>query len=796
VKSALNSNRALAALVAGFVILGTTYSIVTPLFEAGDEIWHYPYVQFLASGHGLPVQDPARRELWQQEGGQPPMYYVLAAAATFWIDTGDLPERLWRNPYAKIGIPLAFGNKNLIVHTSAENFPWQNTTLAVHLIRLLSVLLSAGTVVLTYLLAKEIYLRPALPPEGGSASFSSSLANEEQRRVALFASALVAFNPMFLFISASVNNDSLAIVLASLALLLVVQLVTRGMDKRRSLLLGIVCGLGALTKVSDLALLPLALLVVLWQGWRISQRKGESRRVRAIVSTLTVPALSIAVPTLLLAGWWYVRNYLLYGDALAFNVWLKIAGGRSTPATLLGLVSEFQGFRISFWGNFGGVNLIAPDWVYVLLDVISLMAPVGLAVGAWRRKLPKLLWIPGVWLIVVFAGLVRWTLMTYASQGRLIFPAISAVAILMASGLSNLWPGGSRSRRLVGHELGIQTSNLAISIFLLAFATAAPFLIIAPAYTLPPILPVDARAPNPVNITYTANDARPELVGYEIGRSVRAGEELPLTLYWRAATGVDRDLYVYIHLYDAAGESIGQWEAFPGNGLYPTRLWRPDEMIVDSYRIPVASQAVGPQVGRVEAGLTPVGSTVPLPAFNPSGESIVPTIARFKIAAPPTNNPPRPTLFEFGRQFEAVNIHFGGARGGRVFEIDPGNPSDTPMFGGDILRVALTLRASTLPDGDYTVFVHLVDSKGVIVEQLDMPPGGAGYPTSFWDSGEEVDNQYDLTLRDDIPPGNYQVEVGLYRSGGGARLPVTGSAIGDLRTASDHLLLSPLPIGK
>ena len=146
----LESERAIYFLVALFVILGAFYSIATPLFEAGDELWHYPYVQWLARGNGLPVQDPAQKQLWEQEGGQPPLYYAANAALTFWIDTGDLPARLWRNPYAKIGVPLAFGNKNMIVHTDAENFPWQGTTLAVHLIRFISVLFSAGTVFLTY----------------------------------------------------------------------------------------------------------------------------------------------------------------------------------------------------------------------------------------------------------------------------------------------------------------------------------------------------------------------------------------------------------------------------------------------------------------------------------------------------------------------------------------------------------------------------------------------------------------------------------------------------------------------
>ncbi|MBI3738734.1 MAG: hypothetical protein HY258_06780, partial [Chloroflexi bacterium] len=83
------AHQPLAALIAAFVLLATIYSIVTPIFEAGDEVWHYPVVQSIARGNGLPIQDPAIKTLWAQEGGQPPLYYALSALATFWIDTRD-----------------------------------------------------------------------------------------------------------------------------------------------------------------------------------------------------------------------------------------------------------------------------------------------------------------------------------------------------------------------------------------------------------------------------------------------------------------------------------------------------------------------------------------------------------------------------------------------------------------------------------------------------------------------------------------------------------------------------------
>ncbi|MEA3346021.1 MAG: hypothetical protein U9Q78_07255, partial [Chloroflexota bacterium] len=111
----VQGNWALALILAGFIALGTIYSVVTPIFEASDELWHYPFVAHLAGGGGLPVQDPAHQELWRQEGCQPPLYYAVGALATFWADTSDLPELLRRNPHADIGVVASGSSVNMVV---------------------------------------------------------------------------------------------------------------------------------------------------------------------------------------------------------------------------------------------------------------------------------------------------------------------------------------------------------------------------------------------------------------------------------------------------------------------------------------------------------------------------------------------------------------------------------------------------------------------------------------------------------------------------------------------------------
>ncbi len=749
----LKTHRWLVFILAAFVALGVTYSIVTPIFEAGDELWHYPFVQYLATGHGLPIQDPNMETLWEQEGGQPPLYYTLGALATFWIDTRDLPDRLWRNPHAKIGIPLAFGNKNMVVHTSAEDFPWHNTALAVHLIRFLSLILSTITVALTYFLALEF---------------------KDDKTLAAIAAAIVAFNPMFLFISASVNNDTLATLLATLALLLLTQLVTRSATLSRFGFLGIVLGLGALTKISNLGLLGVAACVfvhLLWHAWK-SQRHADKEKGRqgddhlvALSPRYLVISMLLSAAIVVIAFWWYVRNWILYGDLLALNAWVQIAGGRPMPATLATLLNEFQGFRISFWGNFGGVNLIASDWVYTILDAFTVLAAIGLLIGLARRALPRLLWIPALWLVVISISLVRWTLLTLASQGRLIFPAISAVAILMAYGLSQFQISDFRlqiarhASRVTPHVL-----LLVFSLFLLVFAFLAPWTIITPAYTLPPRFTSDIVVPNPTHIIF---DNQAELVGYDLPqKSVAPGNELPLTLYWRTQSRIAEDFSMNISALDATGKKVGQWDAFPGNGMYPTRLWQPGEVIQDRYRVPIAFDASAPGMAQIQVTLfrrVPLGT---LDARDQQGRTITPAIERFKIAAPIPASAvaPKSRDANFGDKMLLVGFAF--------------NRQASP---GSTLQIKLDWRALAPMTEDYTIFIHLVDADGKIIAQRDDQPQGGAYPTSFWDVGEIIVDEYQLAVPRDAPIGEYKMEIGVYLAGNGARLPVRDN---------DHIVLA------
>jgi hypothetical protein len=82
------------------------------------------------------------------------------------------------------------------------------------------------------------------------------------------------------------------------------------------------------------------------------------------------------------------------------------------------------------------------------------------------------------------------------------------------------------------------------------------------------------------------------LVGLDLPQTtVKAGESLPLTLYWQALAPFDRSWKVFVHLTDQNGNIIGQQDQVPGAGEFPTNGWVPDEYLEDHYQLPVPAEA-------------------------------------------------------------------------------------------------------------------------------------------------------------------------------------------------------------
>jgi hypothetical protein len=761
---------AITGIIIAFITLGITYSIVTPIFEASDELWHYPFVKHLADGNGLPVQNPNADQPWRQEGSQPPLYYALSALATFWIDTDDAyeghPPLLWYNPHVDNGLLTADGNTNLIVHSQQEAFPWHGTTLAVHLIRLLSVLMGAATVLLTYLITLEVF------------------AGRED--LALGAAAVNAFTPMFLFISGAVNNDNLVVPLCSLALLMIVRIsnIQYPISNRHWLLdirywiLGLVLGLAALTKESAVGLLPLALLAVaarIWQQHRDAPLLSRFGLVIGHWSLVILPALAVS-------GWWYWRNWRLYGDPLGWNVFLDILGRRHPPATLRQLWGEREGFAMSYWGLFGGVNVPMDTWVYGLLNLLAIVAALGIIIFLIRKLIRDRLrpeaWVKVAtllaWPTIVFVSLIRWALQTWSSQGRLVFSAISALSILLFLGLGQLMP--RRYTRVL---------TCLIAGLMFVISAVAPFRYIAPAYAKPPPLSSEEieNIPNRLDVSFGGVT---KLLGYDlpipntqypISNNLMPGDSLAITLYWQSLAEMNQDYSTFVHLLDENELIVAQRDMYPGQGLYPTSLWSVGETIANRYVLILPEAAFAPNRAQLEVGLYDFATGERLLAYGPDGEPLGDNTRFQEIEILPRAEAevPNPVHFNFGNRIALIG-----------YDMDRRTASP-----GETVHLTLYWQALAKMEENYSVFTHVLGEENRIWAQKDSWPQDGDAPTSTWEPGQTIVDEYELTINLDTPADVYDVEIGLYLAKTGDRLRIVGQGG---RLLDDRVLLSKVRV--
>lgn len=744
----------ITVILLAFCLLGVTYSVVNPLFEAPDEVWHYEYVRWLVEGQGLPQPDQVGEAPWHQEGSQPPLYYLFTALLTKPISTANAAEAIRENPHAAVGQPDSFGNKNVMIHGKADAFPWRGVVLAGHLVRLFSVLLGAVTVLAAYGTALAIFPR--------------------RRALAGLAAAFVAFNPQFIFLSAAINNDNLVNAACAAGVWLLIVLVGQrepalvrngdqgasaplpampfGLQKAPSswqlLLLGLLIGTAALAKLSGLALAGLAGLALIIIAVR-----------RRKLKDLIWWGLLVGVVTLAVAGWWYWRNWQLYGDPLGLQAMFDILPRRTAPPTVDELLARGQGVWRSAWAVFGWFNVPAAPWFYAIYTALCLAGLAGLVfVWPWRmfsrqkaRKAqgpgaPTVSWFDkivspeervilsqlallAIWVLVIFLALVNWAQMRYP-QGRLLFPAISAAAVLVSFGLAAWLP-----RRLHGPLAVVLATSLLI------LATLPPWLWIAPAYAAPDRLPAGAEAPHGAQADF---EGLVRLAGYEIeGSEVQPGQRLYLTLYWEALAPLPDDYSVFIHLIDDNGIVQAQRDSFPGAGNAPTGDWQPGTILADRHAIDIPETAPAPQRLQVDVGLYDYATGERLLVDGADHWTLGEVFLTPRAGA---GDVPNPVQINFDDQITLTG-----------FELDR-----QVMHPGDTLGLTLWWEALDIPKMDYVVFAHLVLPPEATWAGSDQMPQGGAAPTSGWQPGQRVEDHHVLVLPAEAPSGTYFVEIGLY----------------------------------
>jgi hypothetical protein len=83
---------------------------------------------------------------------------------------------------------------------------------------------------------------------------------------------------------------------------------------------------------------------------------------------------------------------------------------------------------------------------------------------------------------------------------------------------------------------------------------------------------------------------------------------------------------------------------------------------------------------------------------------------------------------------------------------------------GGLLEVHLTWRALGKIDAYYSVYVKILDSHGDAITGWDGQPRNGEAPTLLWVPGEVIHDVVTLAVPEDAPPGEYSLEVGMYRA--------------------------------
>ena len=388
----------------GFILLVSVFALRTPDWQSPDEPAHYQYVAQMADGH-LPVIEtgdwdgpaldaykanqfddvtPAEIQRIEYEDHQPPLYYALMAPV-YRVSGGDLT-----------------------VLRLVSGVVW-------------------GSLILWATYGMGRVLLPARP------------------WVAAGAAGIVAFQPMHLHILASVNNDALAWALMAVGLLLVVAYMRRVPLFGRQVPavgLGLVVGLGFVTKATTYPLAGVAGVAVLLRWWLDDDERTVGQLARQVSAYL--------IPALLLGALWWGRNMAVYGVPDFLGLAAHDAVVRDQPRTaeridLLGWGGYLREIGRttfnSFWGQFGWMALPMRDAWYAVIAGGVLAGLAGLGLYGWQVRNQAAdrarTWAWG--LLALTVGLAVLAYAYYNSefqqyQGRYMFTALAPLAVWLALG--------------------------------------------------------------------------------------------------------------------------------------------------------------------------------------------------------------------------------------------------------------------------------------------------------------------------------------------------------------------------
>ena len=430
------------------VVNGVVWALITPSFQTPDEPVQAGYVQYLAETGKLPTPKTIYFNGSPEEnvavGGVP---FSLTGHPSWSVAHNTELERRLSSGLPRVSdVEAAYVASAPPLYFALETVPYElassgNFLDRLYAMRFLSALLAGLTVGFVFLFLRELLPRTPLAWTAGA--------------------LVVAFQPVFGFISGGVNYDNLLWTASAATMWLVARGFRRGLTPRLGVAIGAAVAVGALTKGSIFGLVPGVAVAIVAMVLRSPERR------RALLGAATAAAAA-AIPF----GAWLAASQALFGRTAKTATGTGLIGVHTTFGGQLDYIWQFFLPRLPFmqhqwfwstryphyplWetyfkgfvGRFGWFAFGFPDavnWVALAIFVAILALAVTALVrgrGAVMRRKAELvsyvLMAVGLTLLVAAAG-YRYRIQTDLNfeQTRYLFPLLplyAAVVVLAARG--------------------------------------------------------------------------------------------------------------------------------------------------------------------------------------------------------------------------------------------------------------------------------------------------------------------------------------------------------------------------
>lgn len=384
----VNERGWLALIFSLYFLLAIGYSLLMPIWEAPDEPAHYHLAWHTATYGEFPTE-------MNYEAHQPRPYYYLGLWIIRALDKIDPELTRFRHPRE---FPFTIRKPERRFDWTDENY---NFFWGVYVLRWINIVFGSAALWLNWKAFKQMAPLP----------------------LALAALALSALMPQYLHITSSVNND----VLGTLAGAFLFYLTIRFLKEPSNLLGLFLVVLAILLPFSTkLTVLPVSAAVFLMLAWRLFFGFPQKR-------WLLYSAFGILVAATIF--------YLLFPETVqaAWNeIQWRLFSLRKNALTEKYIRAITSQIIWTYWGKVGWLAVGLPLPVIQLLTGMGLIGMTFQAVHLIRSRTRGLLlglWV-AAWAIGIFTllAVLRNGLTTFATQGRLLFPAIGALSVLMVAG--------------------------------------------------------------------------------------------------------------------------------------------------------------------------------------------------------------------------------------------------------------------------------------------------------------------------------------------------------------------------